>query len=120
MHGGCFLLTAQMIFWAYPELSKADNTMRLFKRLSTAALALMLMTSVPQAASANEMISKDLAIKFANKYIPGEILSANSRSEDGQTYYDLVIRNAKGVVFDVTVDALTGRVIKATPRDTAQ
>ena len=93
---------------------KGRFKMRRFLFIATAALALALLPPAPPAA-ANEMISKDLAMKFANRVLPGAIVSVETRTQDGMTYYDIVIMTTKGDLYDATVNAQTGKVSNIHP-----
>lgn len=99
------------------DIEQQDTGPPMIRFVKAAILALALLWS-PTHADAREVISKDLAIKFANQQLPGRIVSADTRVEDdGHTFYDLVIQSPDGKLYDVTVDANNGKVIRIHPRD---
>lgn len=81
---------------------------------AAALLALVLLSAPPPQAAAAEtnsqIVSKDRAIRLANKIMPGAIVGSDTRVENGQTYYDLVIMTKGGNLYQITVNANTGKV----------
>lgn len=86
--------------------------------IAAALLALVLLASPPQTMAEetnSQIVSKDRAIRLANKLMPGAIVGSDTRVENGQTYYDLVIMTKGGNLYQVTVNASTGKVSKPRP-----
>ncbi len=58
-------------------------------------------------------ITMEQAIEIALKRIPGTITDRDLEKERGKLMYSFDIRDASGKVFDVEIDAKTGKVLKA-------
>ncbi|GEN84034.1 hypothetical protein SLU01_23460 [Sporosarcina luteola] len=52
------------------------------------------------------------AIEIALQRVPGDVVEAELDYDDGVLLYDIEIRNAQGVKYEVKVDAVTGEVIR--------
>ena len=62
-------------------------------------------------------ISLDEARAIALRRISGEVIDEELEKENGRLQYAFDIRDAKGKLFDVEVDAMTGAVLQATDED---
>ncbi|WP_339249331.1 PepSY domain-containing protein [Sporosarcina sp. FSL W8-0480] len=57
-------------------------------------------------------ISMTQATEIALQRVPGEVIKAELEYDDGILLYEIEIRNAQGVKYEVKVDAVTGEVIR--------
>ncbi|MEN9301341.1 MAG: hypothetical protein RLZZ254_1122 [Actinomycetota bacterium] len=57
-------------------------------------------------------ISADEAMRIALDQIPGVVVGAHIDVNDGHPYWELDVRRSDGAMFDVEIDAVTGKVIE--------
>lgn len=68
-------------------------------------------------------IAQKRAEATAGKKIGGKVVSSTYEFEDGRWQYAVLVKNAKGEMFEVEVNATTGKVMateKTTPADEAK
>jgi len=61
-------------------------------------------------------INSEVAIQIALRRVPGRVVKVELDYEDGRLVYEIDIRNQSGL-FEVHVDAITGRVLKVEKED---
>ena len=64
------------------------------------------MTAVTSAA-----VTLESAVMYAKEAVPGTAAKAEFEDEHGQLVWEIEIVNAKGQVYDVTVDAKSGKIV---------
>ncbi|MGH9949947.1 MAG: PepSY domain-containing protein [Pyrinomonadaceae bacterium] len=64
-------------------------------------------------------ITMEAARKIALKRAPGKVEAGELEKEKGKLVYSFDIRNAKGTISEVWVDAKTGKVVKVEEEDAA-
>ncbi|MEK3934608.1 PepSY domain-containing protein [Sporosarcina sp. FSL W7-1349] len=57
-------------------------------------------------------ISLEQAISIAQEQVPGNVVKAELDYDDGRLIYEIDIRTAQGLKYEVKVDANTGQVIR--------
>lgn len=57
-------------------------------------------------------LSMDQAITIAVGRVPGEVVKAELEYENGALVYEIEIRTAQGVKYEVDVDAVSGEILK--------
>lgn len=60
---------------------------------------------------ASTTISVDQAIQIALQQVPGSVLAVELDADDGVVYWDIEVRSTSGPLYDLEIDATTGRVI---------
>ena len=57
-------------------------------------------------------VTLEQATSIAMEQVPGTVLGAEVESEDGTTVWEVEIRDADGVIFEVELDANSGEVLE--------
>jgi len=59
-----------------------------------------------------EILSLEQILQINRKQITGRILEVDLEHEDGQTMYEIEVLDDKGIVWEIKLDARTGKIIK--------
>ncbi|WP_333860326.1 PepSY domain-containing protein [Clostridium sp.] len=57
-------------------------------------------------------INTEAAIQTALQRVPGQVLRVEVDTENGLLVYEIHIRNTKGEIYEVTIDANTGEILE--------
>ena len=59
-----------------------------------------------------EILSLEKILEISNKRIDGRILEVKLEHDDGQMIYEIEVLDNKGIVWEIKLDASTGKIIK--------
>ena len=66
---------------------------------------------------AGEILSLETILQRAQQYQPGRVLEVEFDNDRGQYIYEVEILNAKGVVWELELDARTGQLLERKQED---
>ena len=61
---------------------------------------------------AGDILPLEKILKISRKKIQGKILEVELEHENGQLIYELEILDKKGIVWEIKIDAKTGKILK--------